>query len=164
MAVEIRPAREADVEDIRRVAEAAWHEAHAPIVGEAAVESFLEDFSDAETFRTLLDRETALLVVAVDVDGVVGFSAAGPDEVSPSGFHLSRIYVAPDRTGEGVGQRLLTHTEQSVRERGGERLTLGVMAANDRAVEFYEAAGYERTDDFYDDRLDTPGYTFAKEL
>lgn len=164
MDVELRPAREADVGGIQRVADAAWHAAHAPIVGEAAVEAFLEDFYDAETFRTLLDRDEALLDVAVDGDAVVGFAAAAPTEDDRRTYHLSRIYVDPDRWGEGVGGRLLERVERLAADRGADRLTLGVMAENERAVGFYQAAGYERTDDFYDDRLDTPGYTFEKEL
>lgn len=38
------------------------------------------------------------------------------------------------------------------------------MAENERAVNFYESAGYGREDEFYDDQIDTHGYTYAKPI
>lgn len=183
MAVEIRPATPADVDGIRAEARAAWHAAHAPIVGVDAVEAFLADYYDAASVRSHVADDDAVLDVAVDAgersdfdqgDGPGG--GGGPDErvvghvlASPHGddgasFALSQIYVVPDRWGEGIGRRLLERVERKVRRRGGERISLGVMAENDRAVCFYEAAGYRRTDTFYDDRIDTSGYKYAKSL
>lgn len=70
----------------------------------------------------------------------------------------------PDRWGEGIGRRLLERAEAAVDDRGGDRMELGVMADNDRASAFYATAGFDRVDEFYDQRLDTPGYTSAKGL
>lgn len=165
MAVEVRPATPADVGGVRDVAEAAWHAAHAPIVGASAVESFLERYYDAAAFERLLEADEAVFAVADGSDaGVVGFVSARPDESDPEASQLGRIYVTPDRWGEGLGRRLLEHVESRVREQGGERIALGVMAENDRAVRFYEAAGYQRVDIFEDERLDITGYTYEKAL
>lgn len=163
MVVEVRAATEGDIAGIRRVAEAAWREAHAPIVGEDAVEAFLDEYYDADAFRTVLADQGSVLAVADDA-GVVGFVSATPDDDRPDTYHLNRIYVDPDRWGEGFGRRLLEHAEAAVRDLGGRRLTLGVMAENDRAVGFYDAAGFDRVGEFYDDRLETPGYTYEKGL
>jgi ribosomal protein S18 acetylase RimI-like enzyme len=163
MAVEVRPAVIDDVDGIVSVAEAAWHAAHAPIVGEAAVERFLEEFYDADAFRRLIDDDAALLAVAT-ADAVRGFVAARPDDDATDAYHLTRLYVEPDRWGEGIGRRLLRWAEDRAAANGAGRLTLGVMAANDRAMGFYEAAGYRRADAFFDDRLGTPGYTYQKVL
>ena len=43
-------------------------------------------------------------------------------------------------------------------------MKLHVMAANDRAVRFYEAAGYDRADAFHDDEIDARAYEYAKNL
>lgn len=163
MDVEVRPALPADIEGIQRVAAAAWHAAHEPIVGTEAVESFLEEFYDAASFEAYLDDETLVLAVTADAEGpVVGFVSLRPADDHSETFQLGRIYVAPERWGEGIGQRLLEFAEAAVRERNGDRITLGVMAENDRAIGFYEAAGYDRVDEFFDDRIDTPGYTYEK--
>ena len=165
MAVEVREATEADLGRVREIAEAAWEAAHEPIVGAEAVESFQIEHYDRATFEPYLGADDPLLAVADDPDaGVVGFVSASPDDGSAGLFHLGRLYVEPARWGEGIGRRLLAHAESGVAGRSGDRLRLGVMAENDRAVAFYEAAGYERVDGFYDDRLDVEGYTYEKEL
>lgn len=165
MDVDVREATEADLDRIREIAEAAWARAHEPIVGADAVAAFLEEHYDRASFEPYLGADRALLAVAEDADGeVVGFISMSPDDDSPGRFNLGRIYVDPDRWGEGVGGCLLAHGESAVAERGGERVQLGVMAENDRAVGFYESAGYERVERFRDDRLDTEGYTYEKAL
>ena len=165
MGVDVRAAGPADLEAISEVAEAAWGAAHEPIVGPGAVESFLEEHYDRDSFEPYLSADRPLLAVAEDEPrGVVGFVSASPDDDSAERFNLGRLYVHPDRWGEGFGRRLLAHAESAIAERGGERVSLGVMAENDRAVGFYESAGYERVDGFYDGRLDAEGYTYEKGL
>jgi ribosomal protein S18 acetylase RimI-like enzyme len=163
MSVEIRPAEHADVDGIRSVAERAWYAAHEPIVGEAVVASFLEAYYDVESFRDRVDADDVILEVAVD-DGVVGYVLAIPAEEDDGTVHLAHIYVAPDRWGEGVGRELLARVAAHARDLGVERVELAVMAGNDRAVAFYEAAGYRRTGSFYDDRADTRSYSYEKGL
>ena len=163
MGVDVREATDGDLERVHGIAVAAWEAAHEPIVGAEAVAPFLEAHYDRESFEPYLSADRSLLAVAED-DGVVGFVSVSPDEDCPERFDLGRLYVDPGRWGEGVGRRLLEHAESAVAERGGERVQLGVMAENDRAVAFYEAAGYERVDGFHDDRLDVEGYTYEKGL
>lgn len=165
MEFEIRPANHADIDAIRAVARRAWHAAHEPIIGTDAVEEFLTEHYDAESFRSRIDHDPAIVVVADDSRStIVGYAFANPTDGDEATFSLAHIYVRPDRWGEGVGRQLLEHVEGTVRSRGGERITLSVMAENDRAIRFYEEAGYDRTDAFYDERIDTSGYTYVNDL
>jgi ribosomal protein S18 acetylase RimI-like enzyme len=50
---------------------------------------------------------------------------------------------------------LFVYIEQVIHERGGTRIELGVMAENERTVNFYEAAGYNREEEVYDDTINT---------
>jgi len=161
MAVEIRPAEPADMAAVQAVAREAWYAAHEPIVGEENVEQFLAEYYDRASLEERLDPETVFLV-AID-EGVVGFAVAGPTD-DPSTFVLGRIYVSPDRWGERIGRRLLRAVERRASEHGGERMRLGVMAENDRAVAFYEAAGYERIGERDDERIGTTAYEYETEL
>jgi ribosomal protein S18 acetylase RimI-like enzyme len=161
MAVEIRPAKSADLPAVQAVAREAWYAAHEPIIGEETVEQFLAEYYDRASLEGRLDPETVFLV-AVD-ETVVGFAVAGSTD-DPATFVLGRIYVSPDRWGEGIGKRLLQEIESRASERGGERVRLGVMAENDRAVAFYEAAGYERVGERDDERIGTTAYEYETEL
>lgn len=163
MVVAIRPAADGDVTGIRTVAERAWRAAHEPIVGADVVESFLAEYYGEDAFRDRIDRDDVVLAVAVD-ESVVGYVFAPRDDEDPATVHLSHLYVAPDRWGEGVGRRLLARAEARAHDLGGEEMHLAVMADNDRAVGFYEAAGYRRTGSFYDERAETRSYRYEKTL
>lgn len=181
MAVEVRPAAPGDADALRRVARRAWHAAHAPIVGAETVEEFLAEYYDESSLRSAIEDEGIIFEVAVDAadgdaeaadpadedaaeDAPVGFASARPTDGDDDVFSLGRIYVHPDRWGEGIGRRLLATVEAKIERRGGDRVRLVVMADNDRAVGFYESAGYDRLDDFYDDRIGTRSYRYAKDL
>ena len=153
MCIEIRPATPTHIDGIQRVAEQAWYSAHEPIVGAETVDEFLEKYYDAETFRSLIENDAIFPVAVASESNVVGFASASPDNDCASTYHLGRIYILPDRWGEGIGRRLLADIEQTVERRGGERIKLGVMAENERAVKFYESANYERESKFYDERI-----------
>lgn len=165
MAIEIRPAERSDIDGIQAVATRAWHSAHGPIIGTEAVETFLDEYYDTESFESRIDHDPTILAVAEEVrNDIVGYALASPTEEDDTTFSLVQIYVTPDHQGEGIGRQLLDHVEQEIDQHGGEQITLGVMAENDRAVNFYESAGYRPSDEFYDDRIDTNGYTYIKEL
>jgi ribosomal protein S18 acetylase RimI-like enzyme len=161
MAVEIRPAESADIAAVQAVAREAWFAAHEHIIGEETVEQFLAEYYDRDSLEGRLDAETVFLV-AVD-ERVVGFAVAGPTD-DPTTFVLGRIYVSPERWGEGIGRRLLRAVERRASEQGGDVMRLGVMAENDRAVAFYEAAGYERVGERDDERIGTTAYEYETEL
>lgn len=165
MDITIRPAGPGDIDSIQAIADRAWHTAHAPIIGTDATEAFLDEYYGTESFRSRIDDDATILDVATDSGGsTVGFVMASPEDEDPTTFHLSRIYVRPDNWGEGIGRQLLAHIEEVVHERGGTRITLGVMVENDRAVDFYEAAGYERQQEVYDDTIDTLSYIYTKKV
>ncbi|WP_049969377.1 GNAT family N-acetyltransferase [Haladaptatus cibarius] len=163
MCIEIRPPTPTHIDGVQRVAEQAWYSAHEPIVGAETVDEFLEKHYDAETFRSLIENDAIFAVAVASESDVVGFASATPDDCSTT-YHLGRIYILPDRWGEGIGRRLLADIEQTVERRGGKRITLGVMAENERAVNFYESRGYRRENEFYDDRIDARGYEYKKEM
>jgi len=158
----IRAAEPADIPGIQAVAEAAWAATHTPIVGADRVASFLDEYYTTAAFLEWIEDEDSVVTVATTPeDPVVGYVLGIPDD-DGAVFHLAHIYVHPDDWSEGVGQALLTDFEATVRDRGRDRVRLGVMAGNDRAIDFYEAAGYTRVAEGYDDRLETDNYTYEK--
>lgn len=163
MAIDVRPATEDDVGDMQHVAERTWYDAHAPIIGEETTAEFLDEYYDADSLRAVLDRSGWITVVA-DEGRAVGFISGGPDEDDTDLFYLNRVYVLPERYGEGIGGRLLERFEHRVSERDGDRIRLRVMAENDQAVGFYDSAGYDRREKIYDDAVGTHSYVYTKEL
>ncbi len=96
--------------------------------------------------RWLKGEEECLVLVAVSsANQVVGFTLTRlrPEALShePSA-HLEAIALDPAAEGQGVAKALLKATEESVRAKGAQTLTLHVFSTNTRAREFYERTGY----------------------
>lgn len=140
--MEIREAEPSDAPAVREVADEAWHAAHADILGPGTVEEVLEEWYDVDGLREAIGREDGHFLVADDGE-VTGFAQAHPTEDGPADAVLPRIYVRPDRWGEGVGSALLARVFERLAAEGCEDLWLAVLADNDVARPFYEARGFE---------------------
>jgi len=138
----VRVASVDDVDGIRRVAHAAYRAAYPPVLGTESVEALLEDWYGQQAVTESVTDPDSRTFVAVDEDGVVGFSSAGVDDGTGT---LGTLYVHPDRWGEGVGSRLLGRAGDYLRERGRDRMVIHVFAENDVGVDFY-ADRAERVD------------------
>ncbi|MEM4782356.1 MAG: GNAT family N-acetyltransferase [Halalkalicoccus sp.] len=139
--VEIRPGEPADAKAIREIARTSWHAAYDDLLGEETVKRTVEEWYALDELREAIERPGHALYVAED-DDVVGFVHAGPNPDEERIAELYRIYVRPDRWGEGVGGRLLDAVEPELE--GYDRLALSVFAENDVGVGFYEKQGFER--------------------
>ncbi|MDH5019109.1 GNAT family N-acetyltransferase [Halobacterium rubrum] len=165
----VREATPADAAGVRRVADAAWRDAHEPIVGAAAVQEFLAEYYAVETLRERYrDGDNTTLVACEDDTGeatdVVGYASGVPGDDDAGALTLGSIYVHPDRQGEGVGSQLLDGIEALARDGGYDAIRLVVMAANENARGFYEARGFEHVADDYDERLHVENCEYVKVL
>jgi ribosomal protein S18 acetylase RimI-like enzyme len=84
-----------------------------------------------------------VLVALVD-DDVVGFAAslASRDDASSECGEVSAIYLLPDAWDLGVGRTLMDATLIHLAEQGFHEVTLWVLEGNERAIRFYERAGF----------------------
>ncbi|WP_266077805.1 GNAT family N-acetyltransferase [Haladaptatus caseinilyticus] len=86
------------------------------------------------------------LLVARD-PAVVGFVMfelqSGVYEQATTRGVIQNIYVEPERRDSGIGTKLLDAAENTLVERGAERLALEVMAGNEDARRLYRNRGYE---------------------
>jgi GNAT superfamily N-acetyltransferase len=96
-------------------------------------------------WRERFDDAAAWNVVAVsrrDVLGCASFTDARLDEGRGRKIaqiaHLSRMFVAPEHWGRGIGSLLLDQAVEEMRRRGYERAQLFTPTGNRRARRFYE--------------------------
>jgi GNAT superfamily N-acetyltransferase len=67
----------------------------------------------------------------------------GADEIANERCgYVALLAVVAEAEGEGVGQALLREAEAWCQQMGYARLALDVFASNDRALQFYERAGF----------------------
>lgn len=83
--------------------------------------------------------------VVVAMGGYLPSEAGYEDERTvPGGAELHRMRVAPSRQGEGHGRRLLDELERRARTDGFDPLLATTSRRQQRALELYPDAGYER--------------------
>ena len=94
---------------------------------------------EESTFRGLMRRPSAALLVAENDDELTGYSVMwfAADE-----GELGDIAVVPERRGEGIGRMLLRESISVAASRGTRSLYLEVRESNDVARRLYEKVGF----------------------
>jgi ribosomal protein S18 acetylase RimI-like enzyme len=85
--------------------------------------------------------------VAVDGDkivGFVGFDRSRDKGTPPTMGEIWAIYVATSHWARGVGLALWDAAREGLQEEGCTHVSLWLPIANDRAVRFFELAGFKR--------------------
>jgi GNAT superfamily N-acetyltransferase len=114
-AFEIAQATEADIPGIQYAAAESWRATYRTIYTPDFIEAFIGRAYSTESLRRVIESTRSVLMVAREEGSVVGFSHAG---YGPRGGELYRIYLRPAWWGSGVGDLLLQHTEQWLRDEG----------------------------------------------
>lgn len=162
--VTVREATPDDAAHVQRVGYESWHAAYDDVLGEEIIDERLDGWYTIESITHDVEHHEGICYVAERDDEVVGFSITGPSPESEAAFHLYRIYVLPEHWNEGIGGRLLDRTIEDLLENDVERLELGVLAANDVGVSFYESQGFERIEESESDFAEgVREYTYAKD-
>lgn len=98
-----------------------------------------------------LDAGGEFLVGTVDGDIVATGAYAAPNEwkaayldLADDTVELTRMRVAPDRHGQGVGTAVYRELERRARADGYRRFVLDTGVDNDAARGFYETLGFDR--------------------
>ena len=167
--VSVRLARSDDADEIARIQVETWRAAYTGLMPDEAIAGFdLE--SRQRQWRDVLGRAPqpgGATFVVEDAGEVVGFASVGPsrDEDAEQEAELYAIYLHPSRWGSGIGRALLQRAEESMRSSGFRRALLWVLAGNERAIRFYEAAGWEhdgrKLDEFQGATVTELGYRKA---
>ena len=95
-----------------------------------------------ESWLGSAERTGFVAEVAGDPAGVV---VAGVDPSDASLGHLARMYVAPDRWGQGMGRLLYQAAIEHLGGAGYVEATLWVLEGNHRARSWYERLGWAPT-------------------
>jgi ribosomal protein S18 acetylase RimI-like enzyme len=160
----VRPARAGDADDLARVQVASWRSAFAGIVPA----SLLSELTGVEACAVWRDRwreaignpPTSRHRVLTAVSGasgasgvsggpareVVGFVSAGPatdaDRWPGTDAEIYEFRVAPDRTGQGHGGRLMHAAAETLVSDGFRTVSIWALEADASLRGFLESAGW----------------------
>lgn len=138
--VTIRPAREDEVEALRRVERSA---AQAFRMIEAFSWIATDDVQSAERHLDLIEKGTNWAATA-DGDHPVGFLSA---EITGPELHIWEISVDHLHQGFGIGRKLIRHAVEQAAEHGLEAVTLTTFRTIPWNCPFYERLGFSLLDE-----------------
>jgi L-amino acid N-acyltransferase YncA len=136
--------RHAGIEDAASIASVhveSWKTTYAGIVPADYLAS-LSSAGRTESWREQLQQATALILVAEDATGVIGFACGGKLREPIDGFdaELYAIYLLHQQQKQGVGRMLTRKLAQDLRRQGFKSLVVWVLARNP-AAGFYARLG-----------------------
>jgi diamine N-acetyltransferase len=145
--VTIRPGTPDDAAALAAFGAATFRSAYAEAVPTAALEAFIgtvfgddlqaEELRDPACAVSVAERDGRLLGYVLLRDATPPSSVAGDRPLA-----ISRLYVAADAQGKGVGAALLAPAISGAQARGHDLLWLTVWEHNPRAIAVYERWGF----------------------
>lgn len=133
----VRPIREADLDAVRRLQAESFAALAGDIHSPAQIAAHVDLIMAPDYTGELLSNN---LLVAEAPDGVVVATAGWcrvPDDEEVA--RLRKVFVAPDRAGQGLGRRMVEAAEEAARAAGFTRFR---VRANANAEAFYARLGY----------------------
>lgn len=135
-----------DQDDIARLHCDSWHETFNPIVPEL-VKLRGDQFSGRyQTWGSILQDEQFFTYVAVDAsEKIVGVGQGGTvradlNEPNYDG-ELVRLYVAPDKKGQGIGKKLINIVASTLESQGKQSMIVVAWSINTPARAIYKHLG-----------------------
>jgi len=134
-------------EDCRAIAEVhvlSWQFAYRNILPEAYLASLSVSEREAKWCRVIENQRSHVLLARVShqVAGFVSFGASRDEDAPLRCAEVFAIYVHPAFLSAGAGRQLWLAALRQIRAEGYKTVTLWVLAGNDRAIRFYERAGF----------------------
>lgn len=140
----VRLATSDDIDALSRVARESWGVDYPDLLHRENVDEAVNEWYDQETLTEELARGDSLVYVATENGDVVGFAHA---VCRLEQGHILRVYVTPDARGRGHGRALVDRTREELVDRGVDSVRAMVLAANEQGNSFYEALGFEPTEE-----------------
>ena len=152
--VSVRPARPEDAAAIARVQTVAWRTAYRGILPAAVLDEW-DEAAVADSWRAAVTAPPTPghgVLVAVERDIVVGFTAYGPAEVAPDAppspdgpaTEVAALLVEPRWGRRGHGSRLLAAVSDLAGATGTGRLLTWLPEGDRVSAQFLESAGWDR--------------------
>ena len=143
---EVLPAEMRDAKAIAEIHSIAARAAYAGLVPDDQLDALAPATREAK-WRQAIEFADPQVHVAVQGDEVVGFvgfdRSRDPQTPSTTG-EIWALYVKPEHWGKGVGVALWDAAREGLEDEGCTLVTIWVPLRNDRAMRFFELAGFKR--------------------
>jgi GNAT superfamily N-acetyltransferase len=145
--IEVRPAKERDAKAIAQIqASAAQAAFKAQFPGEVMPE--FDSLKKSQSYwREAIEFGDPQVLVAVskgEVVGFVGFDRSRDPKTPATMGEIWAIYALPSHWGQGFGLALWDAAREGLMEEGCTKVTVWVPLGDERALRFFDMAGFKR--------------------
>jgi diamine N-acetyltransferase len=138
-----RTATPDDIPLIQELANRIWPQAFLTIITQAQLDMMLSKMYDSAVIRNEMTNGVIWKIVEENGTAIGYLSYSMLDSTT---CKLHKIYVLPDRHGQGIGKTGLKEAARYARENGAGNLVLMVNRANAKALRAYRAFGFHEAE------------------
>ena len=148
MVMSVRKLNESEAHAVSDISSSSWHSTYREIYSNDYIERWLADHYSEEAVKKEIEKslhdEKLLFLGAFEDSICVGFIECN---ISGKGAHLLRLYLKPDKIGQGYGKGLLQNLEKHFKKFMVRECFLEVNRLNLHAISFYKQFGFIITND-----------------
>lgn len=129
-----------DLPNVKNILLTTWKDAYS-FIPEKDILSHFEKFYNQEELIEILKDPFSKGIIA-EVDSIpAGWMKLFEDHINKK-FFISSLYVLPEFQGFGLGKKLLNEAYSIAKEKLFNKVWLGVMKQNVKALEWYKKLGF----------------------
>lgn len=140
-AIRIRPWRRQDLVDVQRITWMSWLATYSGFIPERDLRRYYDVHYTLEALDQLYSSQGVHGFVA-EVEGRLVGCERTEFNTEEQRFYISSLHVLKEHQGRGIGGQLLRAAEECARRYEVDRVWLGVMVDNVRALGWYEKLGF----------------------
>lgn len=140
MKIDIKPAVQAQIDEMSEVVTSTWKAAYKELISAEDMSVFADVERRKERFHEAFEKRTVIFCIICDgkICGVISADRTKYDGVCM----IVQLYILPEYQGKGFGRKLLCHLLRFMRKSGYKEAILWVLENNKSAIGFYEKIGF----------------------
>lgn len=153
--IEIHPIKPTQIADAKRII---YEEAQIIFRWDKNLEELIQQFekegmlSDIDNFQTYYFDNRGTFLVATHKNRVIGTGAI--HRIRDDVCELKRLWLSAEYQGKGIGYRIFRELIVFARSKGYKKMWLETDCMQERAIRFYESAGFYRIQSYNDRNSD----------
>ena len=121
---------------VRKLAETIWPECYKNILSPEQID-YMMDMMYSEEVIAQEVAEGAFYSFIVTSGEIAGYLAWGPWQTADDTAKLHKLYLLPEKQGQGIGKSAISFVKKNVKSSGFSRLRLNVNRQNINAIQCY---------------------------
>ena len=138
--IKLRYWTKADFNTVKEILLTTWKDTYS-FIPEEDILSHFEKFYNKQSLIEILEDPFSKGIIAEFESKPVGWMKLFEDKINKR-FYISSLYILPDYQGFGIGKKLLNEAYLIAMQKEYDRIWLGVMTKNVKAVDWYKNIGF----------------------